>query len=298
LKARAALRARTQGWRARDQATPYESFRGVDDDTWFWLNTEGSRRFEAVRRMLPTLPDEGVQKRFTGGVGDESIRSAFAFYGFPREALTRYRPELEQPRVLDYGCGWGRVTRLFLRDTPADRIVGIDCTPSAIETSRATNRWTRFELVDPLPPTGLPAGTFDLVTCYSVFSHLSEPAHEQWLEELHRLLAPKGLLVASTWGRRYIEECEMSRQGTLTDMHLGAKRAFVGTDEWLERYDAGQFCHSPVGGGESLPSEFYGETCIPRSYVEAHWTRWFTLLEYVSDRSRLWQDVIIMQKAG
>jgi 2-polyprenyl-3-methyl-5-hydroxy-6-metoxy-1,4-benzoquinol methylase len=296
MNARAALRAGTHRWRARERATPYESFRGVDDDTWLWLNTQGARRFEAVRRTLPTLPDEAVQKRFTGRVGDESIRSAFSFYGFAREALTRYRPDLDQPRVLDFGCGWGRVTRLFLKDTPGDRIVGIDCMASAVETSRATNPWVRFELVEPLPPTELPSGAFDLVTCYSVFSHLSEPAHDQWLSELHRLLAPGGLMVATTWPRRYIEECELSRQGVLTDMHLGAKRAFVETDDWLRRYDAGEFCHSPVGGGEALPSEFYGETCIPPAYVEAHWTRWFTLLDYVSDRARLWQDVIIVQK--
>jgi 2-polyprenyl-3-methyl-5-hydroxy-6-metoxy-1,4-benzoquinol methylase len=282
--------------RARTHATPYESFRGVDDDTWLWLNTHGSRRFDAVRRMLPTLPDEAVQKRFTGRVGDESIKSAFAFYGFVREALERCRPELDEPRLLDFGCGWGRVTRLYLRDTPADRIVGIDCMPSAIDTSRATNRWSRFELVPALPPTDLPRGAFDLVSCNSVFSHLSEPAHEQWLAELNELLAPGGLVVATTWPRRYIEDCDRARQGTATDLHLGAKRAFVGTDEWLARYDAGEYCHDPVGGGESLPGEFYGETCIPRAYVEKRWTRWFTLRDYVSDRSRLWQDVITVQK--
>jgi Methyltransferase domain len=74
--------------------------------------------------------------------------------------------------VLEFGCGWGRIIRLFTRDVEPQRLWGIDCLPVAIDTCKQTNPYARFELVDPFPPTRLPSDAVDLVYAYSVFSHL------------------------------------------------------------------------------------------------------------------------------
>ncbi|MBV8573514.1 MAG: methyltransferase domain-containing protein, partial [Acetobacteraceae bacterium] len=50
------------------------------------------------------------------------------------------------------------------------------------------------------PPLGLEHGSFDLIYAISVFTHLTDE-RMKWLLELHRLLKPDGLLVATFMGR-------------------------------------------------------------------------------------------------
>jgi SAM-dependent methyltransferase len=52
----------------------------------------------------------------------------------------------------------------------------------------------------PDPPLGLEHGTFDLIWAVSVFTHLTDNSLH-WLVELHRLLKPDGLLIATYMGR-------------------------------------------------------------------------------------------------
>jgi len=70
--------------------------------------------------------------------------------------------------------------------------------------------------------------------------------------------------------------------------------AFTDTREALRCYDAGGFCHSPVGGGGALSRSFYGETCIPADYVRKHWVRFFEFGEFVSTPGA--QSVIVVRK--
>src|SRR5205823_3371088 len=52
----------------------------------------------------------------------------------------------------------------------------------------------------PEPPTAFEAESFDLIWAVSVFTHLTDSS-APWLLELHRLLKPGGLLVATYMGR-------------------------------------------------------------------------------------------------
>jgi SAM-dependent methyltransferase len=211
----------------------------------------------------------------------------------------KYRGPLSpDSRVLDFGCGWGRTLRFFMRDVRRGNLYGVDCMPLAIELCRETNPWSRFALIPPLPPADLPSSHFDLVYLYSVFSHLSEDAQDQWLTEFSRVLRPGGVLIATTWPREYIERCERARHGDTRGTHPGSIPAFIGTAEWLARYDNDEYCHSAVGGGPALPSTFYGETCIPEGYVRRRWRDRFVFREFISDANRCLQSVIVVQKPG
>jgi SAM-dependent methyltransferase len=184
-----------------------------------------------------------------------------------------------------------------MRDVPGSQLHGADVLPGAIELCHQTNPWCQFSLVLPLPPSLLPSGRFDVIYLYSVFSHLSEDAHAQWLDEFHRLLTPGGLLFATTWPRYYIELCERARGGDTRFTHPGSLNAFIGTSHWLSQYDAGEFCHSPVGGGEVLSRDFYGETCIPERYARRAWESRFRILDYIeADRNWLLQNLIVAQR--
>jgi SAM-dependent methyltransferase len=273
-------------------------FGGASDDVWFALNTHAYRRWGLLRKLLPALPDEATQRAFIGNAGDDALREAFRFYQIVRTLAARHGSPINgKARVLDVGCGWGRTLRFFLRDVPASQLHGVDVLPKAIELSRRTNPWCQFSVVQPGTSTAFPDGAFDVVYMYSVFSHLSEPAHRQWLNELARLLRPGGLFMATTWDRDYIARCEQSRHGDLRGAHLGSVDAFVGTADWLARYDRGEFCHSAVGGDQALDAEYYGETCIPEAYVRAQWSNQFEIAEYLpADRDWLWQNLIVARR--
>lgn len=104
-------------------------------------------------------------------------------------------------RVLDFGCGAGRTLRHFLSEAQRGEFWGVDIDAPSI-------RWLEEALCPPLhirrsavsPPLGLEYGTFDLAWALSVFTHLTDTSIP-WLLELHRLLKPGGLLIATYMGR-------------------------------------------------------------------------------------------------
>jgi SAM-dependent methyltransferase len=273
-------------------------FGHVDDTVWLDLNTAGYRRHAILRAVLPSLPPERTQIAFIGSSGDGALNEAFRAYRFWKEVAGRNgHPIGPQSRVLDFGAGWGRMLRFFMRDVRPENLLGVDVMEAAVQLARDTNPWGRFEQVPPLPPSALPAATFDLIYLYSVFSHLSEEAHDRWLTEFARILRPRGLVVATTWPREYIERCERARLGDSAGTHSGSLHAFHGTAEWLARYDHGEFCHSPSRSGGALAGSFYGETCIPEAYVRRQWTNRFEIREFIAaDYRDHWQSVIVARK--
>jgi SAM-dependent methyltransferase len=105
-------------------------------------------------------------------------------------------------RVLDFGCGAGRTLRHFLPEARGHTEVW------GVDIDRASVAWLQQELCPPLhvreapadPPLGLDHGSFDLIWALSVFTHLTDSSLP-WLLELHRLLKPGGLVVATYMGR-------------------------------------------------------------------------------------------------
>ena len=105
-----------------------------------------------------------------------------------------------EKRVLDFGCGAGRVLRHFLGEARPAELWGS-------ESDEACVRWLKQHLAPPLrvihngesPPLDAPSGHFDLVYALSAFTHVAEE-WSAWLVEIHRLLAPDGLLIASFLG--------------------------------------------------------------------------------------------------
>src|SRR3954471_22838053 len=114
--------------------SPRVLFGGTTELDWLWLNTAAARRFDAVRRALPDLPQDDVQERFTGNIGDHTLKEGWQFSTFVRDIAARHlgRP-MSDLDVLDFGCGWGRISRFFIKDVAPDRLWGIDPLEPAID---------------------------------------------------------------------------------------------------------------------------------------------------------------------
>lgn len=63
---------------------------------------------------LPTMPPPEVQMRFTGKSQVDTMQQAVNFLkNVERGYQARTGRSLENSRILDFGCGWGRMLRLL-----------------------------------------------------------------------------------------------------------------------------------------------------------------------------------------
>jgi SAM-dependent methyltransferase len=108
------------------------------------------------------------------------------------ETVCAYR----QPRVLDVGCGSGRIGE-FVLEAGAGRYVGVDFSEPMIELARA--RLVRFsDRVELLTEDFLQAGLdacFDVILGLGLFDYLPEP--EPFVSTMSTLCAPGGCVVGS-----------------------------------------------------------------------------------------------------
>ena len=277
-------------------------FGGVGDAFWFWALAEGRETEPLLRRILPDMPPPQIQANFTGRSGWPALREAYEIYRLFKRLAKRHGKALDQcERILDFGCGWGRILRFFLKDVDEANAHGVDCYGEMIDLCRSQRLRGRCEVTPILPPTRFPDGHFDVIYLYSVFSHLSEAAHLAWLREFHRILKPGGLVIATTRPRNFIEICgALNRKRTVNDWQRGAALSFSDPAQALADYDAGRFVHSPTGGGGCLDANFYGESCISSRYAFREWTRIFPEIEYLP----VWrhfafdQNVVVAIKGG
>lgn len=121
-------------------------------------------------------------------------------------------------RVLDFGCGAGRMLRHFAREATGAEFVGCDIDEPSIDWLNANlNPPFRGFVNRRVPPLALGDGSIDLIYAFSVFTHLAH-AWSSWLLEMHRVLAPDGLLVATFLGEGMVaavagEQWDESRIG-------------------------------------------------------------------------------------
>ncbi len=150
----------------------------------------------------PPLPTADLARR-VGVVDQDNPLSSFDELGAAtKRMLVGLQPEgwFDGRRILDFGCGSGKLLRHLLPEAERCEIHGCDIHEPSVE-------WVRRHLVPPMdvfvngetPPLPFPDEHFDLIWAMSVFTHLT--AHwADWLVELHRLLTPDGRLVATFLG--------------------------------------------------------------------------------------------------
>ena len=243
-------------------------FRALETDLWALLLSQCYDAYPAIRGVLPGVPDAALQERWNGASGARLAAQGAAVYRRVCDRFARHGPcPLEQARVLDFGCGWGRLTRMFARDVPPDRLFGCDPSDAILDVCRADGvpaQLARSEFV----PERLPfEGPFELAFAFSVFTHLSEPAHERCLDALHAALAPGGLLVVSVRPPAYLDLCEL--------MHPVRERIPPGASRYLFVPHAADPAHPQYGGGAMT----YGETVVTLGYVRERWSARFELLQ-------------------
>lgn len=165
--------------------------------------------------ILPQMPTAEVQNHWTGAADHVLLGQSVNFI---RTVVSHYhqitRRPIEDGTVLDFGCGWGRLTRLLYKYVPFDRIWGIDPMDRSLAVCRDTN------MLNPLAesaylPTSLPVGDtrFDLIIAFSVYTHLSEKATRVTAAVLRDYLKPDGVLALTIRPAEYWQHHDFKAHG-------------------------------------------------------------------------------------
>ena len=220
------------------------------------------------------LPPEPLALRV--GVNDPSL-ALESFDALGSDARRRILDTLpagwtfDGRRVLDFGCGPGKVLRHFLDEAGRADFEGCDIhRPSVDWVERHLNPPVRAFVNEESPPLPRLDGSYDLIWAMSVFTHLAEGSLD-WLLELHRLLDEDGLLIATILGRAMWE----AREATPWDEdRIGM--AVVGHGE---PWDAG----GPV-------------TYISGWWLEEHWGRLFEVVDVQEGQAPGEHTLVLLRK--
>jgi SAM-dependent methyltransferase len=212
-------------------------------------------RPRAAELNSDALPPDHLQIRQVGGIwGSRFYSEGRQIFGQIAETFREAGSPLEQAqRVLDFGCGCGRVLRGFEGMSPAPEVWGSDLDEEAIDWNRRhLGHIASFVSNRALPPTGFAPAFFDATYAVSVFTHLPEELQFAWLTELRRIIRPKGLLVVSTHGAHYWQN--------------------AGGDVRLEVEERG-IAYRTCARTEGLPDHYMVAFHSP-AYVRSRWS-WF-----------------------
>jgi SAM-dependent methyltransferase len=112
--------------------------------------------------------------------------------------LARYLPL--QSRILDYGCGYGRVLGVLEEQGYAD-LIGVDPAPAMIARARSRHPNITFELLTDPPAIPLAAESVDAVLLFAVLTCIpTDDGQRGVISEVSRVLRPGGLLnISDLW---------------------------------------------------------------------------------------------------
>jgi ubiquinone/menaquinone biosynthesis C-methylase UbiE len=116
--------------------------------------------------------------------------------------------DLNKPgiRILDWGCGPGRIVRHFPALVPAAEIYGTDYNKAYVKWCADNLKGIDFSLNKIDPPTGHPDSFFDVVIGLSIFTHLSKVNHKAWIDELYRIVKSQRYIFITTQGEVYFSK--------------------------------------------------------------------------------------------
>jgi SAM-dependent methyltransferase len=182
-------------------------------------------------------------------------------------------------RIIDWGCGCGRVFRYLPREAQA-RLVGVDIDGDNIEWCRRSFPEAEFHAVALSPPMPLPSSAFDLVLGVSVFTHLREEAQHSWLKELSRICRSGGLLLVTIHGPAAGARASLSEQ----QYRLWAGSGFIATGLNVDL------------SGAIADDAYYVDSLHTHDYVRRVWGRYFKILDIRGSYIANHQDLVVMRK--
>jgi SAM-dependent methyltransferase len=219
--------------------------------------------FPSLSRVLPRMASPDIQAQWTGASGTYLLQQTLSFV---RSAACNFNRltgrNLDGARILDYGCGYGRIARLMYYFTDPERLVGVDPWDRSIEICRDCGLGENFRQSDYLPHD-LPVGRkpFDLIYAFSVFTHLSPRATRLAFDACRRYIHRKGVLLITIRPVEYwLLDASVHNLSDTTALQAAHRR---------DGYAFSPHPRAAVDGDVT-----YGDTSMTTEWITANFRRW------------------------
>jgi SAM-dependent methyltransferase len=276
-----------------------DRYGSLSDEEWLDVLARSVSEPQQDGIAFPTFPSPELQQQIHGSADEAALREGIEFYSFVKQRSYLAAKMAPECGFLDFGSGWGRISRLFLRDFDLSQIYGFEPHLGLCFVARSLNPYICFLTGGFLPDNTLPPDRFDLIVGWSVFSHLSEFSAAAWLGEMARILRPTGYGVFSTWGARFLDRLadEQAQLAAGKEIHWYSKACIEQAGDIAaqqRKYANGDF----VWFGEG-PIEHYGNVCAmhPNALFRLITKHDLPLQIVEFDRKTLPQDVFILQRS-
>ncbi|AML52719.1 class I SAM-dependent methyltransferase [Falsihalocynthiibacter arcticus] len=214
--------------------------------------------YPKLSALLPRMAEAEVQRNWTGNSGAFLLTQTLDFV---RSAAYNYSEisgkPLSDAKILDFGCGYGRISRMMYFFTEEENYFGVDPWDRSIEICKNDGLTTNFAVSDYLP-TDLPVGDarFDFIFAFSVFTHLSERATRAGISTVAKYLTADGILLITTreieyWAQHFKETAPQQRA------------------HCEESHDAGGFAFVPHSRETVDGDVTYGDTSMTVAWFHA-----------------------------
>jgi SAM-dependent methyltransferase len=181
-------------------------------------------------------------------------------------------------KILDWGCGCGRVARFFSELTNCD-FYGVDIDIDNVNWCK-TNIKGNFSYINQEPPTQFPDHTFDVIYGISIFTHLNFDDHIKWLKELHRILRPGGYLLFTI-------------HGDMAWYHNNA----IGSNAFTRLHKVGMLDTGKCWHLDSIDVDHdrYRNIFLSREFIYNHWSNDFKIIDIIEGDISSHHDLVIVQ---
>jgi ubiquinone/menaquinone biosynthesis C-methylase UbiE len=272
-------------------------FHGVSPEEWLTALKSSVSNRVVDGETFPLFPSEAIQLGYNGTAGEAAMTQAHALWSH----ANRYCKQTGTPlgptaQLLDIGCGWGRVTRMFMGDIPAERIFGVDIDPNAISLCQSLQVPGTFIQTYPNQPLPFPDNFFTVITGLSVFTHLPENVATALIAEMTRVAAPGCIMVftvedisllqrigtpgVENWGDRWRMMCEYRPE----------------LPQLYARYEKAEYIYLVTNREEHRSADVYGDAVVPKAWLEQEWKRFVDILAYAPACEPLHQAVVVARK--
>ena len=251
---------------------------------------------------LPWNPSAGVQQKFVGATFDAAYQEAARFVGQAFEWSTSQAVAgAHDTRVLDFGSGWGRITRLLLSRYEPTELYCLDVDSEMTALIQSTLPGVNAITGNPFPPSVLADASMSLGFAFSVFSHLAETAHASWAREFGRITSPGGLVFITVLDQMFFDQVancqEAVRNGSADPFTLSLAGLLEDVPTSRDHFASGGFIYGDPGSDGPRTGDFYGWAAAPQAWMETHWgAAGFDILHWIPSGILFKQAMVCLKR--